>query len=122
MKKLLVSSLGLVTLSPMLAFAQVTTQIPSTGLGKWMTFFSGVVAWGIPLLSSVAILYFIWEVIQYTIAGDEEAKKKSKTNIIYAVVGIAVIFSIWGLVTVLQNTFTTEGGTAQKVELPSNLH
>jgi hypothetical protein len=112
MKKLSVSLLGLAAFSPVLAFAATTS------LYGIMGFISDVVRWGGPLLGAIAILYFIWQVIRYTIAGDEEEKKDAKTKVVWAVVGIFVIFSIWGLVNILQNTFAGQG-TVQNVILPT---
>jgi len=82
-----------------------------------MNFISSVIAWAGPVLGAIAILYFIWEVIQYTIAGDEDKKKAAKSGVIWAIVGIFVIFSIWGLVHILQNTFGGQG-SAQTILLP----
>ena len=112
MKRILVSSLGLVSLSPMLVFAQGVNNL--TGL---MSFISNVVRWAGPTLGAIAILYFIWEVIQYTIAGDEDKKKAAKSGVVWAIVGIFVIFSIWGLVNILQNTFAGQGTTGT-INLP----
>jgi len=117
MKKVLVSSLGLVAFAPMLASAQNVTNI--NGL---MDLISSIVAWGVPVLGGIAILYFIWEVIKYTISSDEEGKKAAKTNIIWAVVGIFVIFSIWGLVGILQNSFGGSNNPAGQIQLPVGLN
>lgn len=100
-KRLLFSSL--LAFSPMLAFAA------TNNLTDVMHFLSTVVQWAVPFLIAVAILYFIWQVIKYTIASDEEKKKEAKSAIIWAVVGIFVIVSIWGLVGILQNTFAGTG-------------
>jgi hypothetical protein len=56
-------------------------------------------------LVSLAVVWFIWNVIQYTIAEDEEKKKKAKSQMIWGIVAIAVIVSIWGLVSILQGIF-----------------
>lgn len=41
----------------------------------------------------------------YVIADDEEAKKSGKNRIIYGLIGFVVIFSMWGLVGIVINTF-----------------
>ena len=38
-------------------------------------------------------------------AGDEEKQKQSKYYVIYGIVGIFVMVSVWGLVNLLKNTF-----------------
>ena len=59
----------------------------------------------IPVLISFAVIYFIWNVIQYTISGDEEAKKKAKNGIIQGLIGLFVIIAFWGIIGVVMNTF-----------------
>jgi len=67
---------------------------------------SGLVKTIIPLLISVALLVFIWGVIQYITAGDDEEKRKKATNVIlYGIIGLFAIVSVWGLVAILRNTF-----------------
>lgn len=70
----------------------------------------------IPIVLSLAVLYFIWGVIRYVIAGGEEAKKNAKDMIIYGIIGLAVITSMWGLVNVITNTF---GLTGDVLKAPS---
>lgn len=59
----------------------------------------------IPVLIVIAVVWFIWGVIQYVIGGDEEAKKKGRDKMIYGLIGLLVIVSIWGLVNILKTTF-----------------
>ncbi len=59
----------------------------------------------VPMLIVVAVLYFIWGVIQFVIAKDEEAKTRGRSVMIYGLIGLLVITSVWGLVTILKNTF-----------------
>ncbi len=59
----------------------------------------------IPFLIAIGVLYFIWGVITYVISEDEEAKSRGKDKIVYGLIGLVVIISMWGLVGILQNTF-----------------
>lgn len=63
----------------------------------------------IGLAISLAVLWIIVSVVRYLIAGsaDEEARKKGRDSILYGVIGLFVILSIWGLVAILKNTFRT---------------
>jgi hypothetical protein len=106
MKKVLI---GFVTsFSPLVAFAQFT---PSQGIGGLFNLAGLFLNRAVPLLISIAVVFFIWQVFMYTIAGDEEKKKAAKTQIVYGIVGIFVMVSIWGLVAILQATFGTSGLT-----------
>ena len=54
------------------------------------------------LILAAAIVFFLWGVAQFVkSAGDEEARKTGKNHIIYGIIGIAVMVSMWGLVNFL---------------------
>lgn len=63
----------------------------------------------IPLLVALGIFYFVWGVVNYVIADDEEAKKSGRDRIVSGVIGLAVIVSLWGLVDIVVNTFDLDG-------------
>jgi hypothetical protein len=42
---------------------------------------------------------------QVFLAADEEKKEKAKSTVIYGVIALFVMISIWGLVNILYNTF-----------------
>ena len=60
----------------------------------------------VPLLISIAIVVFIWGVIQYVINTDDVSKRAEGRNfMIYGIIGLFVIVSIWGLIKILTGTF-----------------
>lgn len=59
----------------------------------------------IPVLITLAVVYFIWGVIQYTVSQDEEAKKKARGKIIAGLIGLFVIVAFWGIIALITNTF-----------------
>jgi len=61
----------------------------------------------IPLIFAVAIVMFIWGVVQFFILNsDEEAKRaQGKQFMIWGVIALAVMLSVWGLVAILGTTF-----------------
>jgi hypothetical protein len=65
----------------------------------------------IPILIVAGIVFFVWGVVQYVIASDEEAKKKGKNRMIYGIIGLVVIVAMWGLVGIVTNTFGLNGTT-----------
>ncbi len=64
----------------------------------------------ITLTISLAVIWIIIGVFRYVIAGgkNEDDRKKGGMNILYGVVGLFVILSIWGLVAILRNSFRTD--------------
>lgn len=76
----------------------------------------------LPILVSFGVLYFVYGVIRYMIADSEEAKTKGRDTIIYGVIGLAVIVSLWGLVGVINSTFGLGGENGLTVGgAPSNV-
>jgi hypothetical protein len=69
----------------------------------------------IPVIVALGVVYFVWGVVQYFIADAEEAKKTGKDRIIYGIIGLAIITSLWGIVNLLVNTFGLGGASAPVV-------
>lgn len=60
----------------------------------------------VPLLFSIATVAFIWGIIQYFLNPDNEEKRKTgKSYMLWGIIGLFVMLSMWGLVGVLSNTF-----------------
>ncbi len=115
MKKII--SIGAVLGSMPLAAFAATTQAASavTILNTIM----GLLKTAIPVLITLAVVYFIWGVIQYTVSTDEEAKKKAKGGIIQGLIGLFVIVSFWGIIAVFSNTFGVGTGADLGGTLPA---
>lgn len=56
------------------------------------------------LLMAVAVVMFVWNVIQYYVKPNEE-RKQAGLYVMYSLIGFFVILSLWGLVNILSNTF-----------------
>src|SRR3989338_2500755 len=99
---------------PALSFAAVAPLVVSaqtSGLGDVLSRISGLFSALLPILISLGVIYFIWGIVQYFIGDSEEAKKTGRDRIIYGIVGLAVIVSIWGLVAILNQTLGLGGTT-----------
>jgi hypothetical protein len=71
----------------------------------------------IPLIFALAIVSFIWGVVQYVINNDEESKKaKGKQFMIWGIIALSVMVSVWGLVKILGNTFNIDSTFIPKVD------
>lgn len=63
----------------------------------------------IPLIFSLAVAMFVWGVVQYVIGANEEKERaKGKQFMIWGIIALAVMVSIWGLVRILSNTFSID--------------
>lgn len=73
----------------------------------------------IALLIAFAVVYIVYAIVIYVIKGDDEEKlKAAKSKILWGVIGLAAILSIWGLVRIVKSTFYTGTNTAPTGEFP----
>jgi len=75
----------------------------------------------LPLIVAVAVVWFIYQVFRYTVAGNEEEKGNTKIQIVWGVIGIFVMVSVWGLVGILRSTFNLNNTriSAPTIQLPN---
>ena len=93
----------LIALSPVVASAQAITDLntltnKATNIGNTI----------IQVLIAFAVLYIIFTVVRYIMAADNPEKRDPFGKaVLWGIVGLFVILSIWGLVNILSNTFRT---------------
>lgn len=67
----------------------------------------------IPILIVAAIIYFIWGVVQYVLVKDIEEKAQARDKMVFGLIGIFVILSIYGIVYFIGSTLGIgQGGSA----------
>ena len=99
MKKF-ISIAFLVTVLPGVALAQVTD------LSELLQLFQGIVTALMPFLVGLGVLFFVWGVLLFVTAGDDQEKRANgRSKMIYGVIAIFVMVSIWGLVNLLVTQF-----------------
>ena len=57
----------------------------------------------VPVIFGLAFLVFIWGVVNYFFFGTDDDKKRTEGRqfILWGVLGMVVLFSVWGLVNIL---------------------
>ncbi len=117
MKKLVVSVGSF--LAPVLAFAQTPNL---TGLQAILTFIATTVRTLIPIVFGLAIVFFFWGLVTFLrAAGDPKAQEAGRNQMIWGVIAIAVMISIYGLVAWLQTTFGVQNITTGAVPTVTGL-
>lgn len=95
---------GAAGMLPFAAFAQ-----EAKGVIDILNIISNIINAIIPFVVGLAVLVIIWGIFGYiTGAGDEEKRGEAKQYIIWGIIGVFVMLSIWGLVAILQNTFNIQ--------------
>lgn len=84
---------------PLSAAAAITTVWDIFG------FIKKILDAALPLIIAIAVVWFIWGIFQYVVAVDDEKKSAAKDKIIYGIVGLFIMISVWGLVNILVKTF-----------------
>ncbi|MFA6338726.1 MAG: hypothetical protein WCW87_01565 [Candidatus Paceibacterota bacterium] len=59
------------------------------------------------LLFSVAIVVFLWGVLQYFLQSDsEDAKTQASQHMLYGIIGIFIMISVFGITRLIMNTLS----------------
>lgn len=60
----------------------------------------------IPLILTLALLVFVWGVFKYFFleADNNESLKKGRTFTVLGILGLVLVFSLWGVVNILLST------------------
>ncbi|MDO8552017.1 MAG: hypothetical protein Q7S01_00640 [bacterium] len=100
---------------PLAAMAQYVTINPSGNTGRDL---NGVLDVALRLLNNVIILFitiavvvFFWGLIQYLAKiGGEDGAKKGASLMLWGIIALFVMVSVWGLIRILQSTFSINPG------------
>lgn len=107
MKKVVKIIAGSLLVLPLLASAQNATYVSNL-----ITQAKNLLDQLVVFLMAFAVVWFIWNVIRFTMASDEDKKADARKQMIWGIVALAVIFSIWGLVSLLQTIFGVQSTNA----------
>lgn len=118
MKKIITS---IVAFSPLLALAQTggTGGGNLGNLNQWVSGLGTVVQTAIPIAFGIALLAFFWGLAKFIFsAGDEEKKEAGKTIMIWGVIALFLMASIWGIIALIGSNLgvnQTTSGTAPTI-------
>lgn len=63
----------------------------------------------VPFLIGLAVFIVIWGIITYvTHAAEEEKREEARRFVLWGIVGVFMMLSVWGFVNILLNSFTLE--------------
>jgi len=109
------SALGLLTI-PVLTYAQ-DAEVDLGWFQSLVGSLGELISFTIPVLIALAVLLFIWGLIKFVFAsGDDDSRNEGKKLMIWGVITLFVIVSIWGIVQLLnQITGVDQGETFDDV-------
>jgi apolipoprotein N-acyltransferase len=103
--KMSVVSVGLLT--PVFAFAE---GVDTSGLLVLINKFQQLIAAVIPLLIGLALLAFLYGVLMYLFG---KQKDEAKDFMIWGIIALFVMTSVWGLVSILRSTILPNSASNQ---------
>lgn len=86
---------------PALVFAQARIN----SFGGALATLKGFIADLVPIILGLAVLFFLFALLRYVTAKDEDNQKEARSLILNGVIILFVMVSIWGLVNILVGTF-----------------
>lgn len=88
-------------------------MVPINDLSSVSWLVSDVLSVIFPVLLAIAVFVIVWGIFKFILnAGDEEARKTGRSFILWGIVGIFLMFSVWGLVRILTGTIQFENTSA----------
>ncbi len=59
-----------------------------------------------PIVVALALLFFFWGLATYILkTGEKEARDKARNQMIYGLIALFLMVSVWGIVNVIRDTF-----------------
>lgn len=102
-------AVAIVGLLPLFASAQFQGSEPErfAGTKKILLAIKGIIGTLIPIAFSLAVLFFFWGVAKFIFASGS-GKDEGKKIMVWGVVAIFVMSSVWGIVAFVSDTFNLE--------------
>ena len=104
-RAIIIAGLTAALLLPVAAFAQAGLGGGDTPLDTAITRLLSWISRLTVLILAAAVLVFVWGVLKFiTAAGDDEKRKSGRSFMIWGIIGIFVMVSVWALVRLLTET------------------
>src|SRR3989344_7867560 len=111
MKKFIIAALAL---TPSFAFAQ--SQLGN--IEDIVQSISSIIALALPIVVALGLLAFFWGLVKFIFAaGDEAAKDEGKRIMLWGIIALFVMVSVWGIVGFIGDALEIEQGGS--VEIPT---
>ncbi len=97
------AAVGALALLPVAAHAETLGGILST-VGQ-------LIGAATPIVVALALVFFFWGLAMFILSSGDEKKKEAISVMIYGIIALFVMVSIWGIINVLQTTFNVQAGS-----------
>ncbi len=84
----------------------------TTGLAGVLSTIAGLINLATPIIVALALLFFFWGLATYILnASDGEKQKEGRNIMIWGILALFVMVSVWGIVNVVRDTFKLNDNT-----------
>ena len=73
----------------------------------------------IPFIITLALLVFLWGILKYVFSSDAEGRGEAKGYMIWGIIGLFVMVSVWGLVNILVRSLSLDNAAPPAPGLPN---
>ncbi len=106
MKSILkITTLSTLIATPLFAFAALE------GVGQLITSIGALIKLALPIAVAAALLFFFWGVANFILkAGDPKAREEGRNRMLWGIIALFVMISVWGIVAFIQDNLDIYGG------------
>ncbi len=106
MKKFI--AVAVIALTPAVAAAQLGQSI-----GSLLSLVSNTLGALVYIVMSLGLLTFLWGVVKYVISNSDDDKKNARQYMIWGIIGLTVIFGVWGFVSLVSKLLGSDVAVPQ---------
>ncbi len=116
-KYIATASVALAFATPFIALAQTAGR--TTSLQGALAVIANLINLAIPVLIGAAVLVFMWGLFTYIMnVSDEEKRNEGKMMMIWGIIALFVMFSVFGLVNLLIGSFSLQNTGIPSPQVP----
>ncbi|MBX9765256.1 hypothetical protein K2X83_01300 [Patescibacteria group bacterium] len=96
-----------ITIAGISAFVFAPVFVSAQTLGQAISSFGDIIGLLTPIIVALALMAFFWGLAMYVLnfSGEDKDKKKGRDMMVYGILVLFVMVSVWGLVNLLQQQF-----------------
>jgi len=114
--KVLFASTAALVLTPLVTFAGPGGS--SDGIRHLLGIAAGIIQALIPIVIGLAVLVFLWGVLQYVLRSSDAGKDEGRTFMLWGIIALFVMVSVWGLVNILRDSLGLNMATPTAPRIP----
>lgn len=85
-----------------------------SGVGRGVETFGTLVSLGTTIAVSLAFFFFFWNLFKFIRAADPDSKEEAQGKMVWSLVAIIVIVSLWGIISFVRSVFGFGSGVGEE--------